>query len=47
MERLGPARFFVYRDVNRTNNLLETKHRVLNADMGTPRPNPWAFLGEF
>ena len=47
MERVGPARFCVYRDVNQANNLLEAKYWVLNADMGTHHPKPWTSLVSF
>ena len=43
-ERIGPARFCVSTDTNRTNNLLEAFHRMLNALMGNAHPSPWFFM---
>ena len=45
-ERIGPARFCVSTDTNRTNNLLEAFHRMLNALMGNAHPSPWFFMGK-
>jgi hypothetical protein len=44
--RIGPDRFCVYNDANRTNNLLEAQHRLFNAIVGLAHPAPWLFLGK-
>ncbi|EFX78671.1 hypothetical protein DAPPUDRAFT_105110 [Daphnia pulex] len=43
-ERIGPDRFCVYKDANRTNNLLEAQHRLFNAIVGLAHSAPWLFL---
>ncbi|KAI9557179.1 hypothetical protein GHT06_016987 [Daphnia sinensis] len=44
MERIGPQRFCVNMDTNRTNNQMEANHRSFNDHVGNPHPNPWYFL---
>lgn len=46
LERIGPERFCVYRDANRTNNFLEAQHRLFNSIVGEPHPSAWMFLGK-
>ncbi len=46
LERIGPERFCVNRDANRTNKLLEAQHRLLNAIVGEAHPSPWLFVGK-
>ena len=47
IDRIGPARFSVSNDVNRTNNLVEAWHRRLNAMIGTAHPNFYTFLCKY
>ncbi|KAK4027857.1 hypothetical protein OUZ56_016998 [Daphnia magna] len=40
MEQIGPERFCVNMDNNRTNNQMEANHRSFNDHVGNPHPNP-------
>ncbi len=42
--RIGPMRFSVSNDVNRTNNLVEAWHRRFNTIIGGTHPNFYIFL---
>ncbi|KAK4009323.1 hypothetical protein OUZ56_018440 [Daphnia magna] len=44
MECIGPERFCVNMENNRTNNQMEANHRSFNHNIGNPHPNPWYFL---
>jgi hypothetical protein len=47
LERIGPERFCVYKDLNRTNNVVEVQNRILNALVGVTHPTQWIFLGKY
>jgi hypothetical protein len=47
LDRIGPARFSLHNQVNRTNNLIDSWHRVLNEIMMVAHPGFWRFMGEY
>jgi hypothetical protein len=47
LERIGLERFCVYRDLNRTNNVVEVQNRILYALVGVAHPTQWIFLGKY